>query len=293
MRVSVSPSRFTIAPGATQAITVTADVAEAPVGQWSFAELSLTSKGVPTAHLPIAVYPGGLPQQVDIETTATSGSETATVTADLEIQRFSSVISGLTKGQVIRRQMEQDPTSGGVPGTGTGLIGILTPYEAVAGTFYTTIDVPQGARFLMSEITNSTAPDVDLFVGRDLDGDNAPDEAEEVCRSASGVWQEKCTLKAPAAGKWWILVQNWNSSAALIDDIELTVAVIPGTNNGNLTASGPTTTIPVGQPFDITLSWNEPTLAVGDYWFALVEYGSDARHPNNAGSLLVKLNRTG
>ena len=292
VRLSVSPSKFTLAPGASQAITVTADVADAPVGQWSFGELTLTTKNVPAARLPIAIFPGGAAQPVNIATTSPTGTHTETVTADLEIQRFSSVVSGLAKGQVIQRQLEQDPTSGGIPGTGTGLIGILTPYEAVAGTFFITLDVPQGARFLMSEITNSTAPDVDLFVGRDLDGDNAPDEAEEVCRSASGVWQEKCTLKAPAAGKWWILVQNWASSPALIDTIELTAAVIPGTNNGNLFVTGPSSTVPAGQPFDITLSWNIPTLAVGEYWFALVEYGADSRHPNNAGSLLVRINRT-
>lgn len=288
---TVSPSRFTIAPGASQTITVTADVANAVVGQWSFGELTLTSKGVPAAHLPIAVFPGGTPQLVTLTDAQPTGSHiVGNLTADLEIQRFSSVVSGLAKGQVIQRQLEQDPTSGGIPGTGTGLIGIQGPYDAVAGTFFTTMDVPQGARFLMTEITNSTAPDVDLFVGRDLDGDNAPDEAEEVCRSASGVWEEKCTIKAPAAGKWWVLVQNWASSPALIDDIELTAAVIPGTNNGNLFVNGPSSTVPAGQPFDITLTWNVPTLVAGDFWFALVEYGSDSRHPNNAGALLVKLN---
>jgi subtilisin family serine protease len=292
VRLTISPSKFTLAPGGTQAITVTADVAEAPVGSWSFAELQLTSKSAPAAHLPIAVFPGGAPVPVNIATTATTGSHTETVTSDLAIQRLSSVVSGLAKGQVIRQDIPQDPTSGGVPGTGQGLIAIQTPYQAFAGTYFTTIDVPAGARFLMSEITNSTAPDVDLFVGLDTDGDNAPDEAEEVCRSASGVWQENCTLKAPAAGKWWILVQNWNSSAALIDTIELTAAVIPGTNNGNLLVTGPSS-VAAGQPFPITLSWNEPSLAAGDYWFALVEYGADARHPNNAGSLLVKLNRIG
>ena len=293
VRFTITPAKFTLSPGAAQAITVTADVADAPVGQWSFGELSLTSKGIPTAHLPIAVFPAGAAQPVNIATTSTTGSHTTRVTADLEIQRFSSVVSGLAKGQVIQRQITQDPTSGGIPGAGTGLIGILSPYEGVAGTFFITLDVADGARFLMSEITSSTAPDVDLFVGRDLDGDNAPDETEEVCRSASGVWQEKCTLKAPASGKWWILVQNWAGSAALIDTIELTAAVIPGTNNGNLFVTGPGSTVPAGQPFDITLNWNVPTMAVGEYWFGLVEYGADSRHPNNAGSLLVRINRTG
>lgn len=293
VRFTITPAKFTVAPGASQAITVTADVADAPVGQWSFGELSLSSKNVPTAHLPIAVFPGGTAQPVTIATASTTGTHTKTVTADLEIQRFSSVVSGLAKGQVIQRQIPQDPTSGGIPGAGTGLIGILTPYEAVSGTFFITVDVPDGARFLMSEITNSTAPDVDLFVGRDLDGDNAPDEAEEVCRSASGVWQEKCTLKAPTSGKWWILVQNWASSAALIDTIELTAAVIPGTDNANLFVTGPTSTVPAGQPFEIGLTWNIPAMAVGEYWFGLAEYGADSRHPNNAGSLLVRINLTG
>jgi subtilisin family serine protease len=292
IRLTVQPSRFTLAPGASQTITVTADVANAPVGQWSFAELSLTTKGAPTARLPIAVYPGGTPQPVDITATGTTGSHTVTATSDLTIERFSSVVSGLAEGKVVNEQLEQDPTSGGIPGTGTGLIGILTPYEAVAGTFHTTLEVPQGARFLMAEITKSTAPDIDLFVGLDQDGDKAPDEAEEVCRSASGVWQEACTLKAPAAGTWWILVQNWAASEAVVDDVQLTAAVIPGTNNGNLTVTGPSGSVPAGQPFNITLAWNEPQLEIGDAWFALVEYGADSRHPNNAGSLLVNITRS-
>jgi subtilisin family serine protease len=291
IRLTVQPSRFTLAPGASQTITVTADVANAPVGQWSFAEVSLTTKGAPTSRLPVAVYPGGTPQPVEITAAGTTGSHTMTATSDLAIEAFSSVVSGLAEGKIIDEQLEQDPTSGGIPGTGTGLIGILSPYDAVAGTFHTTLDVPQGARFLMAEITKSTAPDVDLFVGLDQDGDKAPDEAEEVCRSASGVWEESCTLKAPEAGTWWILVQNWASSPSLIDDVQLTAAVIPGTDNGNLTATGPSGSIPAGQPFNVTLAWNEPQLEVGDAWFALVEYGADRRHPNNAGSLLVKIER--
>jgi hypothetical protein len=67
--------------------------------------------------------------------------------------------------------------------------------------------------------------------------------------------------------------------------------VIPGTNNGNLTVTDPTGSILADQPFDVTLAWNEPQLEVGDAWFALVEYGSDGRHPNNAGSMLVKIAR--
>jgi hypothetical protein len=94
----------------------------------------------------------------------------------------------------------------------------------------------------------------------------------------------------PVGGKFWVMVQNWLTGQGL-DDIDLTVAVVPGADNGNLTVTGPTTSVAAGTPFDVTLAWNEPALAVGDAWFALVEYGSDKQHPTNAGSLLVKLTR--
>jgi hypothetical protein len=194
---------------------------------------------------------------------------------------------------VINEQIPQDPTSGGIPVANTGLIAIQSPYDAVAGTFTTMMEVPQSARFLIAEITASTAPDVDLFVGLDSNGDGQPEEAEEVCRSASAVALEKCTLKAPAAGTWWILVQNWAGSEKVLDDIELTAAVIPGTDNGNLTVTGPSGSVAAGQPFNVTLGWNEPALEPGDFWFGLVEYGSDRKTPANAGSLLVRIARTG
>jgi subtilisin family serine protease len=287
VRLTVQPSRFTIAPGGSQTITVTADVVDAPVGQWSFAELTLSSKAAPAAHLPIALYPGGTPQAVGIAAAATSGSHTVTATSEIAIERFSSVVSGLAEGKIVNERLEQDPTSGYPIGVGA------SPYSAAAGTFHTTLDVPAGARFLTAEITKSTAPDIDLFVGLDSDGDRRPDSAEEVCRSASEIWEESCTLKAPAAGTWWVLVQNWQSGLTGVDDVQLTASVIPSTDNGNLTVTGPSGSIPAGQPFDITLSWNEPQLEPGDAWFALVEYGTDRRHPNNAGSLLVAITRSG
>ena len=95
----------------------------------------------------------------------------------------------------------------------------------------------------------------------------------------------------PAGGQYWIMVQDWLTGQGL-DNIDLTAAVVPGTDNGNLTVSGPSTPVPAGTPFDVTLAWNEPHLATGDAWFALVEYGSDATHRRNAGSVLVQLNGT-
>jgi hypothetical protein len=167
----------------------------------------------------------------------------------------------------------------------------LLPYDSV-NTSVTLVDVPAGSKVLAAAITAATSTDVDLYVGRDSNGDGKASSDEEVCSSASEVALESCSVPNPTGGRYWVLVQNWLTGQGL-DEIDLAVAVVPGTDNGNLTVQGPATAVAAGTPFDVTLSWNEPTMAVDDAWFALVEYGSDKQHPTNAGSLLVKLTRTG
>ncbi|HSH83079.1 MAG TPA: S8 family peptidase [Herpetosiphonaceae bacterium] len=278
MALSVSPSRFTLAPNATQVIEITADVRKLAVGMWVFGEVRLVPKGsaVPETHLPLAVRTA-MAQPVNIETTSTTGSHVVSVTSKVAIKDLQTAVSGLTRGAVTEQVVEQDPT----PTEG--------PYDVPLGTFFITVDVPAGSRFLASEIVDTTALDLDLFVGRDLNGDHAPQEAEELCRSASETAYESCSLASPEGGKYWILVQNWLGFGA--DNVKLTTAVVAGADAGNLTAAGPRS-VPAGTPFDVTLSWNEPGLVAGEPWFALVELGSDKQHPNNAKALFVKLDRT-
>jgi subtilisin family serine protease len=278
MTLSVSPSRFTLGPGASQTLTVTANVSKMPVGQWLFGEVRLTSSAAPAAHWPVAVLPGGAPTPVDIETTSSSGSHTVTYTSKVDISRLTTTVYGLQQGEVTRRQLLQDPTP-------------LQPYDGLGGTFDVAVSVPAGSKVLAAEIEETTSTDLDLFVGLDADGDSRPDANEEVCRSASEIAFESCKLAFPEGGTYWVMVQNW-LFGQVPDDVELAVTVVPGADNGNLTVTGPQS-VSAGQPFDLTLSWNEPGLDPGETWFALVELGSDRKHPSNVGSLLVKIARTG
>jgi hypothetical protein len=279
LKLTVSPSRFTLAPGGTQELTVTADVSRAPAGKYLFGRITLTASGSPAAHLPVTVLPGGTPKPVTIETTSTSGTHVVSVTSPIEIRDLSTRISGLTQGVVESRTLEQDPTP-------------LDPYDTNVGTFTVLVDVPAGSRFVATEIGETTATDLDLFVGRDDDGDGQAELAEELCRSASETAFESCRLADPDGGKYWIRVQNWLTGGTVIDDVELVAAVVPGTSAGNLSASGPKS-VPANTPFDVTLAYNEPGLDAGETWFGLVELGTDRRNPANAGSLFVTLSRTG
>jgi subtilisin family serine protease len=276
MGLTVTPSSFTLAPGASQKLTITADVSKMGVGQWLEGEVRLSAgSAAPAAHLPVAVFVGQA-RDVSIVTNGTNGSQTVQVTSKVKITSFQSRVWGLTKGTVTRLQMVQDATP-------------LLPYDS-PNTQTVLVDVPAGAKVLAAAITAATSSDVDLYVGRDANGDGLADAAEEVCRSASDAVLESCQVPNPAGGKYWVLVQNWLTGQGL-DDVDLTIASVPGTDNGNLKATGPSGTIAAGTPFGLTLAWNEPKLAVGETWFALVEYGADKAHPTSAGSMLVKLSR--
>jgi hypothetical protein len=276
MGLTVTPSSFTLAPGASQKLTITADVSKLGVGQWAEGEIRLSAgSAVPVAHLPVTVFVGRA-GSVSIATNATNGSQTVQLTSKVAIKSFQSRVWGLTKGTVKSLQMTQDSAP-------------LLPYDSV-NTSTTIVDVPAGSKVLAAAITAATSSDVDLYVGRDANNDGKASSTEEVCSSATEVVLESCQVPNPAAGKWWVLVQNWLTGQVL-DDVDVTIATVPGTDNGNLKATGPTVAVPAGTPFDLTLAWNEPSLAVGDSWFALVEYGSDRTHPTNAGSMLVKLTR--
>jgi subtilisin family serine protease len=277
MTLKVSPAMFTLAPGASKTLTITATVSKNRVGQWLTAEVRLTTaNGAPAAHLPVEVFVGRA-QSVSIDAHATSGSSIVPLTSKVGITQFQSRVWGLAKGSVTHLQMEQDATP-------------VLPYTS-PNTSVILVQVPAGSKLLAAAITATTSTDNDLYVGRDTNGDGKPSSDEEVCSSATDAVYESCQVPNPAGGKYWIMVQDWATGQGL-DDVDVTAAVVPGTNNGNLTVAGPTGPVPAGTPFDVTLNWNEPQLAVGDAWFALVEYGSDATHRANAGSLLVQLNRT-
>ncbi len=279
LSLSVTPTSFTLTPNLTQTITVTANVANLPVNQWFFGQVTLSPNdpSIPDAHFPVAVVPGGGPQLVEIRTRRDAGSQSLTMTTTVPIVNLTPTIYGLAPGRIAQRQLAQDPTP-------------LDPYDGLGGTFYITITVPAGAKFLNAEIVDTTASDLDLYVGRDTNGDGAPQQNEQVCASAGSTAFEACRLVNPAAGTYWIMVQDWLTGRPPQDDVVLQAVVIPGTNNGNLTVSGPGS-VPAGTAFNARVFWNEPAMQAGDVWFGLAELASAPGAPANVGVLLVKIVR--
>ena len=259
--LSADPMSFTLPAGGTQTIEITADMYSANVGEFYFADMILTPVGnsdVSIAHLPVVTKLGAssLPDYLYIETSVQPGTETiADIQAFYEIEDLYVEVAGLVEGTYHDLSLLQDATNSDA-------------FDDLTQVFYTTIRAPKGTLRLVAEIVESEAPDVDLFIGTG----QQPSEDTIVCTSASGIWAEYCNLDNPS-GWYWVLVQNWEGSAEQPDVIRLVTALVEPEAAGNLTVTGPAEVAAL-EPFDLDVNWDEPTLEIGDHWYAQFSVGT-------------------
>ncbi|MBK6326847.1 MAG: S8 family serine peptidase [Chloroflexi bacterium] len=276
LNLTITPAQFVLGPGSTQTVTVTANVEGfEPDGGWHFVGFTLQpdTTQVPDAHFPIALLPTNslMADKVTDDTTSKSGSVSVNVVSR-QITDLSLTPKGLAVGTVLTTTLVEDPTPD-------------NPYDNLndGTTHVITVTVPAGATRLVAETIESTATDVDLFVGTG----EQPSSATQVCSSTTPYPIEYCNINTPAEGVWWILVQNWREGAAAPDLVKLVFAVTAN-DTGEVTASGPTGLIPAGQPFDVSVNWQQAQIAPGDRAYGSVTLGADAAHPDNVG--IINLN---
>jgi uncharacterized repeat protein (TIGR01451 family) len=280
--VTVSPTNFTLAPGATQVITVTANTGSAPTSAFVFARVSITddSNTLPSATLPVAFRPstGSVPGLELIQTyrhsgTQDSGPVLSVATPNLAIGSF-----GLTKGTPVTVNLAQS-THANAP---------YTDPAGDPGIYLQSITVPAGTTRLVAEIAASTSNDVDMYLVKDANNDGIPQIGEQVASSASGAVLEYINYENPVAGTYIAMVQNWDNSAAGTDPVTLVTAAVPSSNAGNFTATGPSSVI-ANTPYTITLGWDIPTLVEGDHYYGGYTLGSSAGSPEDIGVVPVDL----
>ena len=278
--VTVTPAAFTIAPGGSVDVQIDVDVTSLPTGEYAFGDIVLTpDAAVPLAHFPMAIQPktGDLPAQIDLVTRRDAGSDLVRGLTAVEISDLVSSIDGLVPATLRTEELAQDPTNG-------------DPYDGPDGTFVSIVEVGPGTTNAVFEIIASESPDVDLFVGLDGDGDGLPSETELVALSASGTALEKVVLDAPDAGSYWVLVQNWQESAASPDAITLATAVLDGTDADNARVEGPETQGQL-EPFDLRVFWDLDAPETGARYYGWVTLGTDPGNPANIGRIPLTLTK--
>ncbi|MFC2177334.1 hypothetical protein ACFLRH_02835, partial [Actinomycetota bacterium] len=287
LAVTVSPASFSLAAGESQTIAVTADVSAVTSGKHVFGSLVLeparrgSGANLPTATLPIAVKGrnGEIPTRAAIPTRRNAGSWQIDGLTALEITDLTVEVEGLVKGHIDEAAVAVDTDGRDV-------------FDDVSdGTYLKLIKVPAGATGIIAEILTSESPDLDLFMGQDLNNDGRPAENELACVSASSAALESCEVGEPLAGQWWVLIQNWHSSGPGAQDaFTLSTALLDGTDAGNMRIEGPDA---VGHlvPFGLTVRWDEPTMEQGDRLYGAFSLGTDSKRRGNLGRVMVVIDR--
>jgi subtilisin family serine protease len=250
--VEVTPSSFTLAPGAEQTFEVQFTRTDATLNEWAIGSLTWTGGGH-AVRSPIAVQPVTVSAPVEVH-----GDTTPNGSAEFE------VTPGFT---------------GSLETTVHGLVGVTPVADSVvAGPFDTAdpvadadtkhyaVEVPVGtmaARFSLDSLDDTA--DLDLFVYKDGDF---------VDLSASGAADEQVTILDPEDGTYDVYVNGFATPGGSTS-YEIANFVLPPDTVGNASVTPNPASVTVGEPLTLTANWTG--LDATKRWFGAISYaGSDA-----------------
>jgi subtilisin family serine protease len=281
LAITVTPATFDLTAGQSQEVTVAIDAFASPSDVYSFGIVNFTSANSPDLHWPVAIVAsnGTVPESISAAAKRNQDSYLLKDVLAVEITEFTATSYGLTKATVVAGSAAEDSDN-------TDFLDDLAD-----GLFITTVDVPEGAKRLVVTTSDSTSPDLDLFVVIDANGDGIPTEDEIVASAATASASERVDLELPAAGMYWMIVQNWSASAVdAIDTFNLNYALVDGEVGTNLSVSAPSSIAQLTE-FDIRMTWDLVDGMEGDLYFGAVDLGTSSENAGNLGLVAVDLAR--
>ena len=288
--LTVEPSEFMLEPGETQEITITAHAESLPAGEWYFSELTFTPQiseikdTSHSLHFPVALRPmaGSVPvESLTLETRRNQGTYVLEGVNSIATEDFTANVCVGTP-QFSEVSLIQDSEN-------EDMYGDLTD-----GVFFKLVDVPAGSKRLIVEITESTASDLDLFLGLDENGNGLPDEDEQICSSKGSRWKETCNRPSLGekleTGTYWVLIQNWEGTKTDGDDITFSITLIGENDKGPITITSPLS-VSFDELFDLEILWDVPEFASGDRLEAWIDIGTSAAFPDNIAGMPLTISR--
>lgn len=261
VRISFTPASFTLAQGETREVQFTVDVSGA-LGRWAFGEVSLRASDVsiPESRLGAAMYSefGTPPAPLEIATDADRGSTRVDLGGFVALPELSYRVLGPVPVVQRQPQLVVDPSGDDPYDGGNGAVGYLLELTA-----------PGSVR---ADVLASSARDIDLYVGRDEDGDGGADEAEELCRSAGSTAIESCVLDRLPAGRYWVLVQNFAGTPGTPgDSVQLEYAALPMQEPNRLAHADGPARVAENAALSVTVHHDLGGLMIGTRAYAALE----------------------
>ena len=254
--VVVTPSSFTLAPGAQQEFTVKFTLAAtdpAPIGAWAFGSLTWTGGGH-TVRSPIALEPVAVSAPTEVH-----GDASASGSKDFQIVQGANAPLAMSVSGLVGVTPIADSVA-------TGAFDINAPV-ADADTKVYHVVVPVGttaARFSLDSADDTA--DLDLFVYK---GGTLVD------LSASGSADEQVTMRDPADGTYDIYVNGFATPGGSTS-YGLANFVVSSADAGNLVLTPNPVPPPatLGDPATVTGTWSG--LDPAKRWFGVISFaGSD------------------
>lgn len=280
--VTVNPANFNLANGASRALNIGLNLGgSGKVGEWVAGRVRLSAAGSPDQYLTASVfYSGGdLPAEWHIADDRNAGWQTFQLSGLAPMPDATFRSGGLKAASRTVQVLPEDPSN-------------QDPYDGGSGVFTKWHNMPQGALWLYAETLASSAVDLDLFVGRDDNGNGIADESEELCSSTTPADLERCDLYNLPPGNYWVLVQNWTGTNPGGDEATLLSVGIGPSADSNLAVSGPGI-VAGGADFSLRLSWDNFGAVPSQVWLGAVGIGTSRDNPNNIGVIPVRFTRTG
>ena len=289
---------------AGQAITFNVNVdTAAAAGQWIYGSVTLVNNagdGRPNLKMPVAIF-------------ATPFANEASANALAAVNRTVTTERGffdLDVGGLIPLPGARFATTGLVTPVSTVQAITVDPtpddaYDMVATSNFTRlITVPptpagsQPIKYRIRASTSASVPDIDLFVGRDFNGNAQANEGEELCRSTSTGSAEVCELTITTDAtqqRYWVMVQNYsvpagspNVTNVRVDSVAVPLQALESTT---LVATGPGN-VPVNTPFKVRVAYDDPSMVAGEQRFGYVFIKAGAGD-TSAALIPVTLTRSG
>ena len=292
---TVVPDRFDIAPGATQAVTLSLRMGGAPFDTYAAGAVVLTNTlDRRKVRLPLSTKPVKVDAapRLEVTTSEAAGSSPLPVRAG-----FAGPLTAFGWGLTPPRP---------VPGqtVGTALPSRDHPWEPSEGVRTYDVEVPAGAQVLAAEISKLTDPtaetDLDLYLFRDQETEGF-DAADVVGRSAGPLSTESIAVANPAPGRYRFAVvgfktpqpaagydfTTWLGSDPTPDD-----PASPSTAPG-FAVEGDADEVAPGESRDLRLIWSG--LDVAGTYFGVVTYHDHAPADPQApiAATLIRVDRTG
>ncbi len=315
--LTADQTSFTVAAGQEVTINFKTEANADLADEWVNGRVILTSDDVnaPVQTMPVTVnfIAGIVPESLDVNTGRDNDSVGVPGIVTIGSDNIQSSKSGFAKAEIYEFQIRRDDTNGSFM---PSLVEMDDTLKAIP------LNIQAGSKRLVIEVLETTSPDLDLFVGIDVDLSGDPTGMPYefgflVYSSATAAALEKIDIVEPRNDTYWIAVHNWAEGPAPLEENQMVCAEGQEADEGmecvdaapiydtvklavtnvmydedNLTLDV-ATSVDAKEELPARVKWSQDDMQEGDIYHGVFWLGTSPELGRNIGAVKVNMIRGG